>query len=126
MDWGMMRNLFILASVLMAVPAFTAGSLAADEMSAEDLAAAKTNFEDFCASCHAANGGGDIGPSLRGNGKLADAAFVYRQISQGGSEMPGFQDVLSTEEILGLATFVRTNLSNSFGPVTRESAGISE
>lgn len=121
-----MRHLIISALGLTAALAFTAGSSLADEISKEDLAKAKTNFEDFCASCHAPNGSGDIGPSLRGNGKLADAAFVYRQISQGGSEMPGFQDVLSTEEILGLANFVRMDLSNSFGPVTREDAGIKE
>src|SRR5690606_8934599 len=110
MDCGMMKKTFIWALLALGLPALAWESRADEnEVSKEALAAAKTNFEDFCASCHAANGAGDIGPSLRGNGKLADAAFVYRQITQGGSEMPGFQDVLSQEEILALATFIRTN-----------------
>ncbi|RDE09914.1 c-type cytochrome [Pelagibacterium lacus] len=124
----MIKTLFIAAFMMAAVPAFAQDTPAADEaaLSAEAMALAKTNYDDFCAACHAANGSGDIGPSLRGNGKLADAAFVYRQIAQGGSEMPGFVDVLSTDELLALATYVRTNFGNDYGPVTEEDAGLAE
>jgi mono/diheme cytochrome c family protein len=88
----------------------------------EQLAAAQTNYVDFCSDCHATNGSGAIGPGIRGSGALADAQYVLRQIAQGSGEMPGFGSVLSDEEILGLANYVRNNLGNSFGYITVEEA----
>lgn len=90
----------------------------------EALANAKTNYVDFCAACHAENGRGDIGPALRGNGKLADAAAVFKQMKQGGSEMPGFDGVLSDDDILAVGTYIRTNFGNKYGPMTDVDAGI--
>lgn len=88
----------------------------------EELEAAKVNYTDFCSACHAANGSGAIGPGIRGSAKLEDAAFVLKQINQGSGEMPGFGGVLSEEEALGIANYVRNNLGNSFGYITMEEA----
>lgn len=61
MDCGMMKKTFIWALLALGLPALAWESRADEnEVSKEALAAAKTNFEDFCASCHAANGAGDI------------------------------------------------------------------
>jgi pseudoazurin len=102
-----------------AEPAGDAGGALTPEM----IATAKTNYEDFCAGCHASNAAGDIGPGLRGNSKLADGAFVLKQLTQGGSEMPGFGDTLSHEELVALSTYIRTNFGNDFGPLSAAEAG---
>lgn len=95
-------------------------ALAADPPSAEELALGKANYEDFCASCHAINGVGDIGPKISSTAKLADGAFVVHQISKGSGEMPGFEDVLSKEEIIGIANYIRTNFGNDYGYISEE------
>lgn len=74
-------------------------------------------YEDNCASCHASNGRGDIGPSLAGNARLRDGATVRRQIAQGGSEMPPFAGLITDEEIDAVATYVMNAWGNEFGPV---------
>ncbi len=60
-------------------------------------------FSSSCASCHGADGSGNIGPDLRG---AADTATVAQQITQGGGSMPAFSDKLSTDEIDALADYV--------------------
>lgn len=77
-------------------------------------------YAEYCAGCHQANGRGDIGPSLAGNGKLANAAAVHRQIARGGSEMPAFGQVLTPEEILAVGTYIRNSFGNAYGPLTEE------
>lgn len=81
------------------------------------IEAGKPVYEANCASCHAGNGRGDIGPSLIGNGKLRDGAAVQRQIAQGGSEMPPFSGVLSDEEIIAVGTYVMNSWGNEFGAI---------
>ncbi len=88
----------------------------------EELAAAQANYVDFCADCHANNGSGAIGPGIRSSARLEDVSYVLRQLKQGSGEMPGFGSVLSDEEILGIANYIRNNLGNSFGYVTAEEA----
>ncbi len=88
----------------------------------EELAAAQANYTDFCSDCHATNGSGAIGPGIRSSARLEDAAYVLRQLRQGSGEMPGFGDVLSDDELLGLANYIRNNLGNSFGYISREDA----
>jgi cytochrome c551 len=70
------------------------------EGSAIDAAAL---FSSNCASCHGADGAGNVGPDLRG---AADSATVAQQIAQGGGSMPAFADKLSTDEIDALAEYV--------------------
>lgn len=60
-------------------------------------------FSSSCASCHGADGSGNVGPDLRAED---DAAGVAEQIAQGGGSMPAFSDKLSTDEIDALAEYV--------------------
>lgn len=60
-------------------------------------------FSANCASCHGADGAGNIGPDLRA---LDDTTAITTQITNGGGAMPAFADKLSTEEIDALATYV--------------------
>jgi cytochrome c oxidase cbb3-type subunit III len=77
---------------------------------APDVAAGKLVFEGHCALCHGMDGGGGRGPSLR-RAKLARAADdqVLKSLIENGipPEMPPAW-FLSTEEIAGVAAYVRT------------------
>jgi len=70
-----------------------------------------------CAGCHGQHGEGGVGPMLAGNMDLADAAAVVNQILHGGQIMPAFADTLSDAEIAAVASYVRANWGNDFGPV---------
>lgn len=72
----------------------------ADPGSAIDAAAL---FSSNCASCHGADGSGNVGPDLRA---LSDAAAIAAQIEQGGGAMPAFSGTLSADEIGALADYV--------------------
>lgn len=104
-----------------------AGDDAGEEISEEEFAAlmeaGAQHFQDFCAACHGSSGRGDIGPSLTGNARLADAAAIYRLISSGGNEMPGFDGVLDEDGILSVGTYIRNSWGNEFGPMTLENTG---
>jgi predicted lipoprotein with Yx(FWY)xxD motif len=89
------------------------------DLSDEELVAlGRDVFATYCAACHGAQGGGDIGPPLVSNARLADDAFVMRQIRDGMSEMPGFGPILSNQELAAAASFVRQSFGNHY-PVIR-------
>jgi cytochrome c oxidase subunit 2 len=58
----------------------------AQEAGTSDLGA--ETFAGACAKCHGAEGEGDIGPRLRGNQILADAAAVEKVVRDGRRRMP--------------------------------------
>lgn len=70
-----------------------------------------------CAECHGDEGQGGAGEVLAGDGLLADATVVARQIIHGGAYMPPFGR-LTDRNIAAVATFVRNSFGNSFGIVT--------
>jgi len=105
------------ATALLSLIGLAAVSFAQDADMAALIEAGKPIYDTNCASCHATNGRGDIGPSLISNGKLRNAEFVVRQITQGGDEMPGFSSSLSDEEIRAVATYVMNSWRNEYGPV---------
>jgi mono/diheme cytochrome c family protein len=78
----------------------------------------RRRFETFCAACHGALGDGDTPVAarmtLRKPPSLHEpriAAYppgrVFRTIREGYGLMPGYADVLSTEEAWGVALYVR-------------------
>jgi len=73
-----------------------------------------------CSGCHGATGNGGIGPRLAGDQKLATASTVIGRILNGGGSMPAFKDKLSNDQIAAVATYIRTNFGNQFGPVTAD------
>ena len=85
-------------------------STAIFDESAGALASGKTIFEGNCAACHAADGGGGVGPNLtdeywlHGNSiKDVFSVIKYGVVSKG---MVPWQDQLSPEEIQQVASFV--------------------
>jgi alcohol dehydrogenase (cytochrome c) len=71
-----------------------------------------------CAGCHGETGNGGMGPRLSGNTDLANDQHVLQQILNGGVQMPPFGSKLSDAEVAAVATYIRTGLGNSFGPIT--------
>ncbi|CAB4345240.1 unannotated protein [freshwater metagenome] len=64
-------------------------------------------FASNCAQCHtlaAAGAGGQVGPNL--DDLAPDEARVKEQVTNGGSGMPAFADVLSDSEIDAVAAYV--------------------
>ncbi|MBB6327289.1 cytochrome c oxidase cbb3-type subunit 3 [Algoriphagus iocasae] len=85
-------------------------STAIFDESAGALSSGKTIFEGNCAACHAADGGGGVGPNLtdeywlHGNSiKDVFTVIKYGVVSKG---MVPWQDQLSPEEIQQVASFV--------------------
>nr|WP_306266189.1 cytochrome c [Pararhizobium sp. IMCC3301] len=80
-------------------------------------------YEENCAACHQETGKGvpPNFPALNGNGRLADHAFIVRQVRAGKEAMPAFTD-LGAEEIAAVASYIRNAWSNDFGPVTATEA----
>jgi cytochrome c oxidase cbb3-type subunit 3 len=78
----------------------------------DGIVAGKTLFTQSCIACHAADGGGGIGPNLTDNywihgGKLAD---IYKTIKIGYPEkgMQSWQSMYSPIQIRNLASFVQS------------------
>ena len=77
-------------------------------------------FNANCAGCHGNAGEGGVGPTLANNQSLDDANHVALQIIGGGGDMPPFGDQLTDQQIADIATYIRANWGNAFGPVTVE------
>ena len=75
-----------------------------------------------CAVCHAADGTGQIGPSMQENDLLGNTDFLAGRILNGfpAHGMPPFRSQLTDKEIAAVATFVRNSWGNDFGGVFEE------
>lgn len=115
---GLSSCLALLAATLSAVPVsaanpppFSKGSTF-DEMTGEDL------FQGICQGCHMEGGQGATGagayPALKGNPRVASAAYPIYMVVNGQGGMPGFKDYLSDEQVAEVVNYVRTHLGNSF------------
>lgn len=89
-------------------------SAAASEL-AELVTQGEPIFAANCKSCHGAAGGGFVGPKLVGNDRIANADFVVRQITRGGSDMPAFGKRLTPEEVRAVGTYIRNSWGNAYG-----------
>ncbi len=89
----------------------------AKQVSAEQLARAKANFNDKCARCHGADGRGEtvVGRMLSvpdftdedwWKKATRDGRFI-ESITEGKNEMPAFGKKLSRQEIRSLVAYVR-------------------
>ncbi|MBI3131441.1 MAG: c-type cytochrome [Acidobacteria bacterium] len=91
---------------------WTPKEVADAEKSPAVLATGKSLFNSKCASCHMADGGGQVGPNLtdafwiNGDGTTP---FLVKTIQEGVADkgMPAWEDKFKAEEILALAVQVR-------------------
>lgn len=86
---------------------------------AEVMAAGATGYNQNCAGCHGAQGGGGAGPELAGNPVTQSTLGVVQMIINGylNHGMPPFGH-LSDEVIAATASYVRNAWGNAHGEVT--------
>ncbi|MBO9574406.1 MAG: cytochrome c [Sphingobium sp.] len=99
------------------------GDTAGTGASTSSSASGEQTYKEICQACHMANAEGGKGagniPALAANPHLADANFVLTRLIRGQGGMPAFADMLSAEQIAGVATYVRTHFGNTYAaPVT--------
>lgn len=93
-----------------------------DDLYAALMSEGETAFAAQCAVCHAADGAGQIGPSLQSNDLLGNNEFLIGRILNGFPDhgMPAFRSQLTDREIAAIATFIRNSWENDFGGVFEE------
>ena len=94
----------------------------------DELAEAKTTYNQICANCHQEKGeGGTVKiegkrikvPSLlEGHGLTHTDAEFAKQISNGGDGMPAFKDRLKPEQVDALVKFIRRDIQAGLTPKT--------
>jgi len=83
-----------------------------NDTASADTEAGLTLFGNSCLSCHGNQGtGGHNGPDLQVSKVTSDKSAVIEQIKNGSGAMPGFEGMLSDEEIDALAEYVTTVIS---------------
>lgn len=83
----------------------------------------KEVYETICQACHMADAKGGDGagaaiPALAGNANLSDKDMVVSILLKGRGGMPWFNDMLTTEQIAAVATYVRSHFNTYPDPVT--------
>ncbi|MCW5695628.1 MAG: cytochrome c [Bauldia sp.] len=101
-------------SIQIAQPASNAAADAPDDAAADasaegeaEISGAEIYTTIGCAGCHGEAGGGGRGPALNGSLGIRDAGHLLNQIINGSGGMPAFGEMLSDEEVLALATWIR-------------------
>lgn len=81
-------------------------------MDANDLKDGKSTFTSICASCHRADGGGDIGPNLtddywKHGGSMTD---IYKVVKNGvtGTNMVAWGGTMSAEKMRNVSSYLLT------------------
>jgi len=77
---------------------------------AEDVAEGKKIFATACASCHKANGAGEVGPNLTDDYWMhgGDIKSVFKTIRYGINAMPQWQNSYSNKQIAQVSSFIKT------------------
>ena len=83
----------------------------------------KEVYEQICQACHMADAKGGDGagaaiPALAGNANLASKDFIVDILVHGRGGMPWFTDMLTTEQIAAVSTYVRAHFNAYADPVT--------
>ncbi|GIP57003.1 cytochrome c [Paenibacillus sp. FSL W8-0186] len=112
--------LLVMAFVLLAVTA-CGQSASTDSGSASSPAGNKADakptliYKQSCASCHAVDLSGKVGPSLQEIGSKLSEEEIFEAISSGRPGMPPFEKRLKTEEIHALAAWLANHTASDEG-----------
>ncbi len=100
------------AARMRAAGAVTPAMLAALSRDSNTVAQGRTAFTTNCVACHAANGGGGIGPNLTDNAWIHGGApdVIYRTITNGvlNKGMPAWGAQLGAERVQAITAFLLT------------------
>lgn len=93
----------------------------------EDLAEGKRIFGISCATCHKANGAGEVGPNLTDNYWLhgGDMKSIFKTIRYGINAMPQWQNQYSNKQIAQVTSYVKS-LQGTNPPNPKEPQGTLE
>lgn len=93
----------------------------------EDLAEGKRIFGISCATCHKANGAGEVGPNLTDNYWLhgGDVKSIFKTIRYGINAMPQWQNQYSNKQIAQVTSYVKS-LQSTNPPNPKEPQGTLE
>ncbi len=115
---GLVALCFAAALCLAAAAAMSAPPLTANAGGdPADLAAGKAVYEQRCAVCHFADSTAKkVGPGLKdmyprgkfADGRKVDDPAVIGWIEKGGKDMPGYRDVLKTEQVRDLVAYLQS------------------
>ena len=97
-----MTLLLIVAALLLPPPG---------AVDAADVFKGKTVYESYCEACHGPGGRGAMAGTpnfTRGQQLIRSDFALFESISTGRNAMPGFQGVLSENDILDVITYIRT------------------
>lgn len=78
-----------------------------------DYEVGRTLYAEFCASCHADDGSGGVGPALadgRAVDRIGGVPEIGAVIAEGGDRMPGLEARLDPEQIDAIARYVQDRL----------------
>jgi thiosulfate dehydrogenase len=115
-------------------PSVSPGAQTASSSTGDHLTRASAAYEEFCVTCHRADGGGvtRIFPALADNDvvETADATSLVHIIVSGGRRprtadrpnafaMPAFT-TLDDRDVAAIVTYIRTAWGNSAGPVSAD------
>jgi len=110
------RTIFCAGSILFCASLCVSAAFAADKAAKGDADKGKAVFEQ-CSMCHNIDSPEKkMGPSLQGlykkktlqNGKPVNDANVLAQINVGGNGMPGYADMLSSDDKADLLAYMHT------------------
>ena len=77
-------------------------------------------YQSFCSGCHMPDGAGAEGagvyPALANNPNLEYAAYPAYIVINGQGGMPALGSFLDDEQMVGLITYLQTNLGNDYEP----------
>lgn len=78
----------------------------------------EATYREICQACHMAQAEGGTGagvvPALARNARLADKDFLLTRVLRGQGGMPAFAEMLTPEQIAGVAGYVRTHFGNAY------------
>ena len=99
-------RILLIAKLLLAISAFLypAAGYAGDVFNGKQV------YKSHCANCHGSSGSGEIGNApdfARGEGLMQSDVSLMEEISRGKGTMPGYQGVLSDQEILDVISYIR-------------------
>lgn len=97
-------------SLLLVVTALLLVTLAAcsDDGDSSGGGSGEEIYRANCATCHATDGGGALGPSLKGISDRMSREDHLEIVSDGKGQMPAWKDQLSAEEIDAVVDYERT------------------
>lgn len=112
------------AAVLLALsPALRAQDSSGGVSSVEVSTEGQKIYQEVCQACHMADARGGDGagtgiPALADNPRLADKAFAIEVLVNGRGGMPWFTDLLTSQQIAAVLTYVRSDFNAYADPVT--------